>query len=264
MNFIKKFWTAIQVSDNDQFLQAIEKRDLLVTELNNQIKEFKKSNDGLISDNDRLFQQLKALNDANKSIINEFLESKYLVIENFAYKDKQKFMSKYYSVFLNELITPDAFEVEKIKRKLKLTGNTLTDAQIIGDKVAELLTWTDDKNLDTSGDLYLYPAQAVAYKKCDCEDHSFLTASLQPTQFGVAYGFYYPETFKKNKNNKFGHAFNVFSHDNRLFILDTVGNVGVIEEYTGLQHYTINYIVTKDKSFSVDDRTAFGTLAGWD
>ena len=256
MNIFQKIKYAIQISDNDQFLKAIEKKDKEIQQLDGEV-DIKDS--ALMIANEtisNLQAQLPTI-----PAIDSWCIVKYTKIPNIAYKDKSKINNKYYSVFINELITPDAYEVLNLKQQCKKESNRYTQIKRYGDKIALLCTWTDDKNLDKSGDMYLTPSQFLALKKGDCEDHAVTFGSMDE-EVGLCWGFYYPETTSK-PNNKFGHAFNCFVYEGKLYIVDTVGNECEIEEYTGQGHYTINYIITKNHTYVVDGSVDFGEIAGW-
>jgi len=264
MNIFQRIWNSIKVSDNDEFLKAIAKRDeeikaltLLCEGKELSKDELKKEIDSLMKENGELFIKIPKELD-----IDIFCKATYKEIPNIVYKNKMKFNGVYYSVYLNELIIEKAYEVLKLKSQVQKMNDRYAQFKRYGDKIAEITTWTDDKNLDKSGDLYLYPSQIVALKKGDCEDITALTASMD-LEIGMCWGFYYPETFKTNPKNSFGHAFNCFVLEGKLYILECTGDESVIEEYTGQDHYTINYIITKNNTYVVDGSVQFGELAGW-
>jgi signal peptidase I len=213
---------------------------------------YEKDRNTLEEENKALKEQNQALYRASVPLIEEWCSHHYPKISNIAYKQKRDIKGIYYSTYLNEYITPNAWEVQNIKRKLDMTGNIANTARIIGNYIASRLTWTSDENLATSGDYYLFPAEILTYRKGDCEDHAFTVASLNP-EIGVAYGFL----------ENMGHAFNVFVFADRLFVLDTVGNEGDIIEYKPGQNYTIHFIITKNSTFQLKGGVNFGEIAGW-
>jgi len=176
----------------------------------------------------------------------------YKVIKMLAYKQKREIKGKYYSIALNELITPNSYEVIQFFKNVKLTDNIYQNAKLLGTITAKAITWTDDKNLDSSGDYYLYPNEIIALKKGDCEDHVFLNCSCNP-EIGGAWGFY----------GEAGHAFNCFVFQDKLFILDTTGNIPEIKEYHNQTKYIIHYIITKNYTFELKSDVRFGEIAGW-
>ena len=267
MNIFKRIWTSIQVSDNDEFIKAIEKRDKEIQELNNEVFILTSSLtlsdetiNNLIKTREELYKEITLLQPKDTDI-DKYCKENFTIIKPIAYKDKMKFNEKKYSVFLHELITPEAYEVKKLFKGITDSNGRYTLFKKYADKVASILTWTDDKNLDKSGDLYLYPSQSIAIKNCDCEDHSYLLSSADE-EIAVGYGFYYPEGLSKPQN-KFGHAFNIFIHEGKMYILESTGNSGEIEEYTGTGHYSINYIITRKGYYEINGSIHFGELAGW-
>jgi len=264
MNWFQQIINKIQKSDNQELVTEI---NVLNSELEVAKHNLRVCKEDCKKEMELLEEEIKSLSKElfltqKETLIDNFCNENFTRITNIAYKDKMKFGGKYYSVSLNELITPNAYEVIKFMKTLGVASNNYDLFKKYADKVSQILTWTSDSNLDTSGDLYLYPAQTLAYKKCDCEDHAFLTASLNE-EIGVGYGFYYPETKMVNPNNRFGHAFNVFVYNDKLYVLETTGNTGLIEEYNIEKHYYIHYIVTRDYTYKLDGSIHFGALAGW-
>lgn len=191
--------------------------------------------------------------------LEEYCKEHYFQVTPFAYENKRKAFGQSYSVFLNELITPRSFEVQNFKGvNVKYSKNALEAARTVGDQVAKAFTWTDDKNLDSSGDYYLFPSEAIKLKKCDCEDHAFVVASTLPEVMGVAYGFWnHPNGVRE------GHAFNVFIHEGELYVLDTVGDFARIKKADRQTEYDIYFIITERYTFRVKSGVQFGKLAGW-
>lgn len=100
--------------------------------------------------------------------IDTFCKANYKQISNIAYKEKRKSpLGNHYSVFLNELVQPSAFEVKNLFKRANLTTDTYKSSRTVGNIVARSVVWTDDKNLATSGDYYLYPSETIIDKKGD-------------------------------------------------------------------------------------------------
>jgi hypothetical protein len=185
--------------------------------------------------------------------LEDFCTNQYTLLKyNLAYKNKRKINGIAYSEYLNNYIMPGAFGVETYLVYTTLPTDLYQCTRSIGNKVAQDLTWTDDKNLDSSGDYYLTPSEVLATRKGDCEDHAYLMASLIP-DLGVAYGFW----------NGGGHAFNVLLYDGELWVVDTVGDRVNMVRYQGQTEYKIHYIITQHKTFLVTGGVHFGQLAGW-
>jgi hypothetical protein len=162
-----------------------------------------------------------------------------------------------YSVFINQMITPNSFEVINFKKKVTDTD----DYELIkklGDKVAKLTTWVSEQNLYDSGDWYLYPEETLTTfkSKCDCEDVSFTMCSFKPEYMGVCYGMYH-----KDKES-FGHAYPILLYKDKLYIIETTGNA---VEMTGFfdKRYETYFIVTKDYTYRVKYGIEFGKLCDW-
>lgn len=185
--------------------------------------------------------------------LDEYCCNKFKKIPMIAYKQKREIRGKYYSIALNELITPNAYEVIKFKKGIVTNSNLLQNATNIGNAIAKYLTWEDDKNLDTSGDYYLYPQETLARQKGDCEDHASVAASMNE-EIGMAYG---------SEKDIGWHCFNVFVYQGNLFVLDTVGNSAVVS-LLDRTNYKIYYIITANNAYQVDGTEKFGIIAGWD
>lgn len=205
----------------------------------------------LLDKNSALQQELDALN--KPTALDLYCQSHFKPIEMPAYRQKRHIKGKYYSIALNELITPDSFEVKKFFKGLVQGKSLWADVKMIGAKTARYLKWTDDKNLDTSGDYYLYPNESIALVNTDCEDHSFVNASAHP-EIGIAWGIF---------NRTTGHAFNVFIDEGKLYILETTGDMAEVFEYTPKCGYDIYFIITREKAYEVKKGISFGEAAGW-
>jgi hypothetical protein len=183
-----------------------------------------------------------------------FCKKNYVQIPNIAYKNKRSVKSLSYSVFLNEIFTPEAYMIAQLKKGVLLKPEDRFQRwRNLGNVVAKRLTWTDDKNLDKSGDYYLYPSETLVMNKGDCEDHSFVMASALPEDLGVAYGFW----------NGGGHAFNVGVLNGDLYIIDTVGDEVNIKLLKTQTEYVIHFIITPKLTFQVRGGTQFGEIAGY-
>ena len=105
-----------------------------------------------------------------KNSLFEALESilKGTQVDMPCYINKRKVKDKGISISLGQMIRPEQFEVQKLKKSLKLTGKVYNDVYTAGNWMAANVTWTDDKNLDNSGDYYLYPEETLVFRKADC------------------------------------------------------------------------------------------------
>jgi len=233
---------------------------------NSKITAITEYTETLLKNNEELDQQVKELetenlllnkqlidNEQQETKLDQYLKENYTQIHNISYKNKREFKGEPISVTLQEMITPNAYEVQKVKRKIGLKKG-LTNLQVakkIGDKVSRILTWTDDKQLIKGwDDYYTMPNEALVYKKVDCEDHAFVNASMSD-EIGVVYGFY--------KGG--GHAWNCFTHNNQLYFLETTGNVGRTILASNAKDYEPSFIVTRKGTYKVGKLVAFGYKA---
>lgn len=216
----------------------------------------------------KIFLEFKAKKEELERKVNEltpkkpqnetFYGARYKTLENIRYKSKRKVVGKAIDIELNQLFVPRQFEVQKHLKRINCTSKDLYNrAYAVGDYVAKRFTWTDDKNLDSSGDYYLYAEEALVLLNCDCEDHTFTVCSLEPEIDG-AYGFYID-----SKKVETGHAFNCFVYKDELYVMDTVGNKVEIHKYNDQSNYRIHYIITQNKTYEVTSGVRFGEIAGW-
>lgn len=189
--------------------------------------------------------------------IDEFLSNKFSVIPNIAYKFKRGKEAQ--NVWLNQMITPQAWEVQNFSQRfLKQDVNLWNKMQILGDALAKHTTWVNEQKLYDTGDFYLYPEELLTtHKKTgDCEDCSFCMASFAPEHCGVCYGFYH------NEVEKYGHAYPVFLYNGNLYIAETTGDEVFLTKFEDT-HYETYFIVTQKKTYRVKDGVVFGQLASW-
>lgn len=230
-NIVEKFWTFINPFNPDIKLLLEQAQALKVK----------------IGLKDLRIEQLKK---PKVTALDKYCKEHFKSIPMIAYKQKREVKGKYYPIALNELITPNSFSVKKLFKRIKLDGSVFGNAKKIGNKVAKTLTWDDDKNLAKSGDYYLYPNESIARVKCDCEDHSFVTASGYE-EIGIAWGFHGTN----------GHAFNVFIDEGELYILETNDDNVDIKKYSDQSTYQIYYIITRNHAYEIDGRVVFGQIA---
>lgn len=207
---------------------------------------------------DKLEKALVSINNGNKPAIEDWCDSQYTEVKNIAYKNKRGESSP--SVYINEFITPEAFEVKNVLNKFTRYTNLYNKLFAIGKWLAKNTTWVDEANLYNTRDYYLYPNEVLTthMDSLDCEDLSFCIASMMPDRIGVCYGYY------NNGKEKFGHAFPVFvDTDGEKYIIETTGLDVSITKY-GDPKYDAYFIVTKDKTYQVKDGVRFGEIASFD
>jgi len=174
----------------------------------------------------------------------------------FAYKYKRMFKEFKYSVYPNELIQPDKFLVDKARRSIGTKGSNLKYWYLkVGKYVDNKLLWTSDENTRDTSDYFSSPVESLISKPQDCEDHSFLAASLEP-ELGVAFGYC----------GEGGHAWNVFVHEGELWCLETNSvfdrnSNARIFKYDDQDRYKIHWIFTRNNTYQCTDRPVnFGTV----
>ena len=246
--------------DIKSFFIQIFGQDLLKENNNLHLKnlDFMKDIDKLQTEINRINDIRKAQDERIEELENPLTKLDKYCLENFkkipmiAYKQKREFRGVYYSIALNELITPNSYEVIKLKKGLSMQGTMLEVAERIGNRVAKTITWDSDNNLDKSGDYYLMPNETISRLKGDCEDIANVTSSMHE-EMGMAYGW---------ADGIGWHAFNVFVYNGMLYIMDNTGNYGKVA-LLDRSGYKIYYIVTMENSYQVDGSEIFGTVAGW-
>lgn len=186
--------------------------------------------------------------------LEKFCEKRYEKANKIAYAKKRLIEDEPVAIYMNELITPDAYKVEEFFKDTDLKSGSIKQiAERIGDKMASDLIWKSDRFLKGEGDYYLYPNEILSLGWGDCEDHAYVACSAYP-DIGGAWGFY-----RTDKEDDWGgHAFNVFVYNDELYVLETTGNRGKIYRYEDTEKYKIHYIITKNKTFILDDSARFG------
>lgn len=196
----------------------------------------------------------KALKGALNGPLDDFCEDMYIKVDKFAYKNKMEHKGKAISVYPNEMIQPELFEVVNARSKIKEPDSRYMWYENVGRYVSNF-KWTDDKDTYGVPDRYEYPNKAIIHKEVDCEGHSAVVSSLEP-EIGIAYGYYI-----QDKKTKYGHAFNVFVCDEQLYILETTGTKAEIYKYPNPK-YDIHWIFTQNSTYQCKARPVqFGIKA---
>lgn len=253
-----------QEIENDRLQKEIAEKLTLINELREQVTTLEQTVSSKDSEYEEIKEELETTTDELLKLVDMYRPSElenhcmknFQTINNIAYKNKRKFKGKSISIYLNELITPKAWEVCNFRRSYASEADVMDAAWTVGNALAKELTWTDDGHIDKSGDYYLMPNETLVYKTVDCEDHAFALASLD-SRFGVAYGF-----LEKN-GSKYGHAWNIFVKDGVLYHLDTVANKAIIEKMSDKSNYELYYVITKTFTFKAKGGVHFGYLAKW-
>ena len=187
--------------------------------------------------------------------LDSYCRKAYTIIDNIAYEAKRNHQGEDYSIYLQECITPEAWEVKNFYRRTDLTGSNHHIAEKAGNRVGHAIKWTDDKTLSKRGDYYFLPSETIVAKKGDCEDHTFLAMSAHK-EIGGAWG----SLIQNGK--KVWHAFNVLFYDGELWVLETTGSKASMRRYEG-SDYDIYFIITRSRTYRVKHGVAFGVIAGW-
>jgi hypothetical protein len=206
------------------------------------------------------------------SPIDKYLSKNYSLVKNIAYENKRQMTSQFtkaekknvkfsYSVYLNQMITPNAYEVQKFKKPFTGIVDLYMRMQKMGDEVAKKTKWVAEQDLYFSGDNYSYPEETLTgmSQHCDCDDVSAVMASFEPDYCAICWGWYYPQGKSKNESNNFGHAFPVFLWNDKLYIVETTGDSVEIVEMND-DRYEVIYFVTKDNTYKVKGGVVFGRI----
>lgn len=187
--------------------------------------------------------------------LDRFCSTKFKEVSKFAYKDKGIFKELKYGMYPNEMIQPDVFIVNQIRRDLGARPSSIKSwAVTVGERVDKTHKWTSDDDTTGYPDIYQDIYAAILDPKQDCETHSGIVSSIEP-EFGIAYGFC----------GTGGHAWNVFIYKGELWCLETNTvydkNDSVrVFKYSSQKHYKIHWIFTKDHTYQCVGRpTNFGT-----
>ena len=164
------------------------------------------------------------------------------------YKDKIIIGEVMMECNLLEMFLPKSAVIEKARKSISKPTDKLKWYSKVTNLVHNRVTWTDDGRYDN----YFYPNYTWITKKGDCDDHSFLQGSIEP-EIGVAFGF-----FIKKDGNRYGHAFGVAAINDKLWILDAVGNI--VKGYTPNDQYYIHYIITPNAVYQLDGTVEFGEI----
>jgi len=249
----------VKTYNKGKLYDELERTKNRITKVNRDLvkekNEIEHTNELISFENKKLYKQIDILNlKVKETDLDIYLKKNAKKIRNIAYKEKRYFHKKPISIFLNELIQRDSWEVLNLKRKIQKSTSTLARAKSIGNKVSLLFRWTDDKQFIKSGDYYVQPNEAIVYKKVDCEDHAFVNASLD-IEIGVVYGF------MKVNGKKIGHAWNCFVHKGKLYYLETTGNRGNTMLVSKADDYDGRFVVTKNNTYRIGPIVNFGKLA---
>lgn len=223
------------------------------------LTKIKREQDTLILSQKELIQtkdaikelQEEQLNEQRKKIITPvdlYCIKKGYKINNFVYRDKIIINGVKISCNLREIITPNSYVVEQIRKNIKKPETKILWYERIMNKVNSIVTWTTDGRDDN----YYYPNYTLQTGKGDCDDFAFAQCSIEP-ELGNAFGFW-----DRGDGKPIGHSFAVGVIEGQLWIFDAVPNKIVTAE--GNPFYSINYIITKNNIYVLDDSVRFGEI----
>lgn len=250
------------VAECDNLTELLEEQsksmDVISITLNNVRAKYIQSEALLLETTNNTNETIKSLREELWSLkmedsgTDKYLKSKYKEIPMIAYTGKRKYDGKDITLYLNEMITPNTYEVQDFFEGIT-SPDLITKVKLAGNRVARYNAWTSDKVTTGYSDYYTYPNELIIGSEGDCEDHSFLLSSFDK-EIGVAYGYL------TQGKRKFGHAFNVFEYNNTLYVVDTTGNTVHIEKYDDKSHYYIHFIIMHEKAYMLDNSVTFGVL----
>lgn len=211
---------------------------------------------------DELQEMVAELTKNELTPIDDFLSKQYTEVPKFAYQNKRRYNGKQYAVLFNAMISPEDWSVTQAKKEIGALSDNMRDrALTIGRWVDRKIRWVSDEETSGMPDFYHYPCESLIDGRSDCESHSILVSSIDPDNFGIAFG----NTRRDNKGT--WHAWNVFVHNNELWMLETnsvanfpnAGNTWI--KKASDSEYRMNWIFTKNKTFRVDGSMHFGHIA---
>ena len=247
----------------DYLWHELNKFNPIVRHLRNSLAECRATSLNRISALKSEYASLQRIHGEAKEMLNEhilpsdldtFGMEHYEMVKPIAYEQKRDIKGKSYSIALNELITPEAYEVHMFFKGLDLDVDVKSMAKKVGDKISKNLIWRADKDFANSDDYYRMPSETITAVYGDCEDLTAVASSAHK-EIGMCWGF-----FKTT-----GHAFGCFIHESSLYILDfdTINKRAIIKEYNNQDDYAIHFVITRKNYYKVKSGIQFGELAKW-
>lgn len=222
------------------FIENLNHQNLL---LNDELKESKLTEQilrGRISDIETMLQAPE---------LDQWLDKHYMKVGMFGYKNKRYINKTPYTVFINQLIEPEAYEVKKLYQQLPKPLIGLKFYEKIAELVDKTLHWTSDiENIDKR-DYYFTASESIVNKDADCDDHAQVVASLGYPDIGICFG----------KAGSGYHAFNCFVYKDELWILETnsvrdYNNNNWVIKYSEQDRYKIKYVFTKHGTYDLNTK----------
>ena len=212
-------------------------------------------------------KQTDNLPKSTDSVIDQYLSSRFKRIENISYTGKRtsaipqlkKTVSGAYNIFLNEFITPNAWEVINFKRDI--TGvDDIAWFQNLGLKLKPKYKWINEIGTYESNDEYLYPAEVLTFmiQSADCEDMAFTVVSMRPEITCYNYGFYH----NLEENKDFCHAWPSFIFNGDEYVVEFTLDKFQITKLPD-PRYDAYFKGTKDFTYEVKKGVSFGIIANW-
>jgi hypothetical protein len=189
--------------------------------------------------------------------LDKYCKNAFKSVEKFAYKDKGIFKDIRYGMYPNELIQPELFLVQQLRKEIgSKPTNMLSWAGKVAQYVDNRLKWVSDDDTDSTLDAYQDVYATILSPKQDCENHASLVSSIEP-EFGIAFGFC----------GKTGHAWNVFVINDELWCIETnsvrdYNRNAKVFKYADQDLYKIHWIFTQNGTYQcVPKPTNFGYKA---
>ena len=193
-------------------------------------------------------EAIEDLNNAGLNPVDAYCKRKGYKIHNFVYKDKIIIGDIKIPCNMREMITPNSYVVEKIRNSISKSENKLFWYQRVMNKVTGMVKWTTDGRDDN----YYYPAYTLQVGRGDCDDFAFAQCSIEP-ELANAFGFW-----DRGDGKPIGHSFAVGIVEGELWVFDATPCV--LLKYEDNKQYSINYIITQNSIYAVNDDTNFGDI----
>jgi hypothetical protein len=240
-----------RILEAKQHMQIV--RNDLKAEHDKELTSLKTEHSTIIAKYDAQLDKLKA---KQKNPIDKHLEKLFDKVVSIAYQQKRQINKTFYSIYLNELFTPNAYEVIKFKKTYISKADLSERMLALANKVAKHTTWVDEQKLYDTGDYYYFPAETLTggHKTTDCDDVSFAIASFEPEVCAVVFGMY------NDGKNRFGHAYPVFLYEGELYILEATGRAAELIKFND-PRYEPHILITQNETYRAKYGLNFGKLA---
>ena len=204
----------------------------------------------------QLKNQIKNLSKPKeKDIPIERALSIFKLIPNINYKGKREINGVDIPITLNQMITPNSYLINKIRKTIKSKSNTLSSKAFAAcDKIAKITGYIRDKNNFGVDDYLAYPEEVIAKGKDDCESTAQTSASIYPEIMSFCYGYW-----EQTPGKKIGHSWVIFCDDNgELWECEVTGLRAKMWKFGSKSEYEPQFVVTQNKTFRIKSGASFG------